>query len=70
MEFPPGATLAVAVLAHLPFPFAVHFDAGRIDHYMARPAALNDRQGDAQFAQAAGDGAVVRHGQGHPHQLK
>lgn len=43
MHLAPRATLRIAVLAHLPFAFALDLNAGAVDHQMDRLAVEDDR---------------------------
>jgi hypothetical protein len=63
MHLTPGPAFGTTVLAHLPFAFAKHLQAGAVDHQMQRLAAAQGRQHDVQVAGPATQRRVVGHRQ-------
>ncbi|KAF1007565.1 MAG: hypothetical protein E5299_02026 [Burkholderia gladioli] len=63
MDFTPRAPLRVAVLAHLPFTFAIIFQTGAVDIQMDRFDVVKDRQFDIKRFYPATERSVIRHWQ-------
>ncbi|KAF1016531.1 MAG: hypothetical protein E5299_00520 [Burkholderia gladioli] len=49
MDFTPSAPLRAAVLAHLPFTFAINLQTGAVIHRVERFAVAKDRQFDIKY---------------------
>ncbi|KAF1016650.1 MAG: hypothetical protein E5299_00449 [Burkholderia gladioli] len=63
MDFTPRAPLRVAVLAHLPFTFAIDLQTGAVDNQMDRFVVAKDRQFDIKRFCPATECGVIRHRQ-------
>src|SRR5215213_1709279 len=69
VQFAPGASLRVAMLADFPFAFAKDFHARRIHYHVQRLIVVAAWQDDFQSGAAAAQGRVVGHRQIHAEQL-
>ncbi|KAF1008416.1 MAG: hypothetical protein E5299_01953 [Burkholderia gladioli] len=61
MDFTPRAPLRVAMLAHLPFTFAIDLQTGAVDNQMDRFVVAKDRQFDIKRFCPATERGVIRH---------
>ena len=70
MQLAPRPPFGPAVLTHFPLALPIDFQAGRIHHHVHRFIAALARQHHRQRPVATRQGRVIRHGQGHPHQVQ
>ncbi|KAF1005256.1 MAG: hypothetical protein E5299_02277 [Burkholderia gladioli] len=63
MDFTPRALLRVAVLAHLPFTFAIDLQTGAVDNQMDQFVVAKDRHFDIKRFCPEAERGVIRHRQ-------
>ncbi|KAF1009971.1 MAG: hypothetical protein E5299_01794 [Burkholderia gladioli] len=69
MDFTPRVPLRVAMLAHLPFTFAIDLQTGAVDHQMDRFVVAKDRRFDIKRFCPATERGVIRHRQAREGQI-
>ncbi|KAF1012488.1 MAG: hypothetical protein E5299_01171 [Burkholderia gladioli] len=69
MDFTPRAPLRVAVLAHLPFTFAIDLQTGAVDNQTNRFIVTKDRQFDIKHFCPATERGVIRQRQAREGQI-